>query len=74
MDYIVFIVLVCYSIYLLIMAYLIGFKGKLNLIYSIDQVKMSQQSYNKRLSTSRYISCIYIITSIGLLVSGYIFY
>lgn len=71
MNYTVFIVLVCYFVYFLRMAYLIGVKGKFSLIYSIDQVKMLQNDSKKRLKIARYIALVYVIIAIGLLVTGY---
>ncbi len=71
MDYTVFIVLVCYFVYFLRMAYLIGVKGEFSLIYSIDQVKMLQNDSKKRLKIARYIALVYVIIAIGLLVTGY---
>ena len=71
MDYTVFIVLVCYFVYFLRMAYLIGVKEEFSLIYSIDQVKMLQNDSKKRLKIARYIALVYVIIAIGLLVTGY---
>ena len=71
MNYTVFIVLVCYFVYFLRMAYLIGVKEEFSLIYSIDQVKMLQNDSKKRLKIARYIALVYVIIAIGLLVTGY---
>ncbi len=61
----------CIVIWLLIMAYLIGIKGKLNLVYSIDQVKIAQYDLNKRRKFSIFIACIYTITAIILSIGYY---
>ncbi|MGL5694302.1 MAG: hypothetical protein ACRCXA_09495, partial [Peptostreptococcaceae bacterium] len=71
--YIILISVAIYAIYLITMAYLIGVKGNLNLIYSIDQVEILQYDSKKRIKISRCIGFIYLITSIGLIATGWYF-
>ena len=70
-DEINFVVLIIICIYSFRMAYLIGVKGRLNLLYSINQVKMLHMDARKKLKISRYIAIIYIITGIGLVITYY---
>ncbi len=57
---------ICVSIYLFIVAYLIGFKNRLDLLYSINQVKIAQYDLKKRRKLSIFIACIYMIAGIGI--------
>jgi small-conductance mechanosensitive channel len=60
-----------FCIYSFRVAYLVGFKQRFDLLYSIDQVKTLHMDSRKRLMLSIGIASIYIITGIGFVITCY---